>query len=564
VPGLRNLPDIPFTLQAQLRFSRLMTSRGRRGDALRAIGAVARNRDLRRLQLANVGSVFGNWAYLVGLLVYAYDAGGAGAVSLVTVLRMIPAALAGPFMSVLGDRFGRRAVMVSSDVVRAGLMLAAAAVIAAGGAAWSVYLIICASAIVSTAFRPAYQAILPGLARTPDELAAANVATSTITSIGGVVGPALGGLLLAVSSVQFVFAFNAVSFVWSAALALAVREPEHARPIRRAKNPLGHEAAQGIGTIARHPDLRFLTTLYVAQTLVAGTLNVFVVLTAIQLTEKGDSWVGVFNAALGIGGLVGGAVALALVGRHRLAADFGLGLALFGGPLLVIAAIPEAWPAAVCFAAVGLGNTLVDVAASTLLQRTVPDEVLSRAFGALQSLLLASIGIGALLAPILVNLLGTKGAMIAAGSVLPVVALASWRRLRAIDGRVAAPAGTELLRRVPMLALLPESMLERLAGDSLEIRVAAGEVVFHEGDPGDRFYVVQEGEVEIAGKIFGPGEPFGEIALLRDVPRTATVTARIEVVLRAIGREDFVEAVTGQADAAEAADALIDSRLAPA
>ena len=111
-------------------------------------------------------------------------------------------------------------------------------------------------------------------------------------------------------------------------------------------------------------------------------------LTSIELTGKGDSWVGVLNAALGVGGLFGGAVALGRVARQRLAADFGIGLALFGGPLALVALVPEAWPAAVCFAGIGLGNTLVDVSANTLLQRTVADEVLSRAFGALQSLLL--------------------------------------------------------------------------------------------------------------------------------------------------------------------------------
>ena len=539
-----------------------MAGRVRSSEALRAVRAVAGNRNLRRLQFADIGSVLGSWAYLVGLLVYAYDAGGAGAVSLVTVLRMLSAAVAGPFLSVLGDRFGRRSVMVVSDVIRAALMLAAAGVIAADGPTWTVFAIVCAGAITATAFRPAYQAILPGLARTPDELAAANVASNTISSIGEVVGPALGGLLLVVSSVQFVFAFNALSFVWSAALLAGVREPEHARPVRRAANPVGHEVAEGIVTIARHADLRFLTLLYFAQTLVAGTLNVFIVLTAIELTDKGDSWVGVFNAGLGIGGIVGGGVALVLVGRHRLAADFGLGLVLFGSPLLVIAAVPEAWPAVVCFAVVGLGNTVVDVAASTLMQRTVPVDVLARAFGALDSLLLAAIGVGALLAPVLVSVIGTRAALAATGAVLPTVAVLSWRRLQAIDGRVRAPAGTDLLRRVPMLALLPETVLERLAEESQEVRVPAGEAVFREGDPGDRFYVIGSGEVEIAGKTFAEGESFGEIALLRDVPRTATVTARTDVVLRAIGREPFVEALTGHEPAVAAADAVITTRLA--
>jgi MFS family permease len=535
-----------------------------RGEALRAILAVAANRDLRRLQLANVGSVLGTWAYYIAMLVYAYDVGGAGAVALVTIVKMIPSAIAGPFISVLGDRGRRRVVMIGSDLVRFGLMLVAAAVIATDGPPWVVYAAVSATSIVSTAFRPAYQAILPALARTPEELAAANVATSVISSVAGVVGPVLGAAVLAASSVAAVFAFNGLSFIWSALLVLGVREPEHVRAARKAKNPFGHEVAEGVGTILRHPDLRFLSGLYVVQTLVAGTLSVFTVLTAIELTGRGNSWIGVLNTAMAVGGTIGGAVALSLLGRHRLATDFGTGLALFGGPLVFVSVIPEAWPAAVCFAGIGIGNTLVDVSANTLLQRVVPDEVLSRAFGALQSLLLAAIGIGAIAAPFLVDALGTRGALLAAGALLPVLAAACWPRLRAMDRTIGAPAGSELLRKVPMLALLPEPQLERLAAESEQVRISAGEVVFREGEPGDRFYVVEEGEVEIASKTFGPGEAFGEIALLRDIPRTATVTAREDVVLRAIRREDFVDAVMGQSDVADAADALIASRLAPA
>jgi MFS family permease len=305
-----------------------------------------------------------------------------------------------------------------------------------------------------------------------------------------------------------------------------------------------------------------VTGLYVAQTLVAGTLSVFTVTTAVDLTGKGDSWVGVLTTGLAIGGLIGGAVALALVTRHRLAQDFGLGVALFGGPLFVVAVIPEAWPALACFAGIGIGNTVTDVSANTLFQRTVPDEVLSRAFGGLQSLLLAAIGIGAIVAPFLIDALGARGALLASGAVLPALAVLSWPRLRGIDRRIGAPPGTELLRRVPMLALLPEPVLERLAAESDTIAVPSGEVVFEEGDPGDRFYVLEEGEVEIAGKTFGPGESFGEIALLRDVPRTATVTARRDLVLLTIRRDAFVDAVTGHDPVAAAADAVITARLA--
>jgi MFS family permease len=526
--------------------------------------AIARNRDLRRLQLANIGSVLGSWAYLVALFVYAYDVGGAGAVALATVLRTIPAALTSPFTSVLGDRLGRRSVMVACDAVRAALMIGAGAVIAADGPAWVVFAVVTVSQIVTMAFQPAYQAILPGLSRTPEELAAANVASSLVLSVGAVIGPAIGAAILAVSTTPAVFGFNAASFVWSGLLVLGVREPARTGATRRARNPLGREVAAGVTTIAASRDLRFLTSLYIAQTLVAGAMNTWIVITALELTGAGNSAVGVFNGTKGIGGIVGGVLALALVSQGRLAGQFSVGLALYGGPLALIAGFPQLAVAAAAFALVGLGNTLVDVSATTLIQRAVPNDVLSRAFGALQSLLLASLGVGAVLAPLLIDTMGNRGAILVAGLVLPILAVLSWPRLRRVDFRAAAPPATELLRGVPMLGLLPEPTIERLGAESEQIRIPAGEVVFHEGDPGDQFYVVEEGEVEIAGKVFGPGEAFGEIALLRDVPRTATVTASSDVVLRAIKREDFVDAVMGQSDVVEAADALIESRLAPA
>jgi MFS family permease len=244
--------------------------------------------------------------------------------------------------------------------------------------------------------------------------------------------------------------------------------------------------------------------------------------------------------------------------------NFGVGLGLFGIPLVVLGVVPQFAVAILLFAIIGLANTIVDVAASTLMQRGVANEVLSRAFGALQSLLLAAMGLGSIAAPAVAELVGTRAAFVIFGASLPVLAILTWQRLQAIDRRAAAPAATALLRKVPMLALLPEPQLERLAAESAEVRVAAGDAIFRKGDPGDHFYVVAEGEVEIAGKSFGPGDAFGEIALLRDVPRTATVTAREDVVLRAIKRDDFVDAVNGQSDVAEAADALIESRLAPA
>jgi hypothetical protein len=187
--------------------------------------------------------------------------------------------------------------------------------------------------------------------------------------------------------------------------------------------------------------------------------------------------------------------------------------------------------------------------------------VLGRALGALQGLLRATLGIGALIAPGLVALVGPEWALVVTGAVLPALTLLTRPRLRAIDREASAPEATELLRRVSLLASLPEPVLERLAREATPVQVAAGVPIVREGEVGDRFYVIRSGTVSILGRTFGPGEGFGEIALLRDVPRTATASAVTDVELVALEREQFVAAVTGHAPSAAAADTVVAARL---
>ena len=312
---------------------------GRARASIRALGAVLSSPRLRRLQLAWVGSILGGWAYLVALGVYAYEQGGASAVGLVGLIRLVPAAIASPFTATLADRFSRVAVMVASDLVRFGLMGAAAIVIATDGPAPFVYGIVALTTVAGTVFRPAQAALLPSLVASPTELTAANVASSTLESVGTFLGPALGGLLLAVSGPAVVFAANGATFLWSAILVFGLRGAEQphadASPDDSAPDSSPGVLA-GVTTIATEPNLRVLVGLYAAQTLVAGALNVLVVVTAFELLDLDSAGVGLLYAAVGVGGLVGGFVALVLSPGGRLARDFALGLALFGLPLAVV------------------------------------------------------------------------------------------------------------------------------------------------------------------------------------------------------------------------------------
>ena len=514
----------------------------------------------------------GQWAYSVALAVYAYNAGGAKAVGIVVLIRTIPAAISAPFTSTLADRLPRVVLMASTNAGRAATIGAAGAVVLAGGPAWLVYCLAGLASILGTAFLPAESALLPELARTPEELTAANVTRSTIDSIGSFAGPAIGGALLAITSAGTVFLVTAGTFVWGALLVAMIRPQA-----RGSAQPGGEgdetrasflrEAAGGFKAIAVERRLRVVIGLYSAQTLVAGALGVLVVVTAFDLLKRGNSGVGLLNAASGVGGVVGALAAFALIGRKRLASDFGIGIVLWGAPLAAIGLWPNTAVTLAALAVLGLGNTLVDVAGLTLLQRTAPPEVIGRVFGVLEMILVATIGLGAALAPVLIDAIGIRWALVVTGAFLPALAALTWRQLLTIDAESHAPANLELLAKIPIFSPLPGPSLERLASQLEAQTVPAGTEVIRQGDPGDNFYVIESGRLRVAvdggpsGEL-GPGEFFGEIALLLNVPRTATVVAETESRLQVLDREEFLAAVTGHAPSARAADAVVGARLA--
>jgi MFS family permease len=540
--------------------------RERFSESGRAFAAVRANRELRKVQLAFAGSITGEWGYLVALAVYANAHGGATAVSLILVLRWFGAALAGPWLAVFADRYRRQRVMLASDVIRAVSMAAMAVAAYQGGPAWVIFALATWVAIVSRLFRPAQAALLPSLAQTPEELTAANVSSTAIESIGSFLGPALGGLLLAATSTGAVFAADAAALVWSALLVSRIRTPGEPS-LRVERGRTWHEVSEGFRVLLAEPDARVISALYCAQTLVAGALRVLLVVAALDLLDIGTSGLGFLNAAIGVGGLVGVAIAFALVGRRRLAGDFGIGLLLIGVGVGLLGVWPTAVAAAVLMGVFGIGNTLVDVSGVTLLQHAVPDEVLGRVFGALQGILVLGLAAGALIAPVLLHVTSIRVSLIVVGGTLTVLAAVLWRRLAVIDARAHVPEEQiELLRANPIFAPLPPATIEGLAMKLVPVTVGATETVFRQGDPGDRFYIVEEGRVEIwmDGERVAdewPGEAFGEIALLRDVPRTATATAAEETKLLALERDDFIAAVTGHAPSREAADSIIGERL---
>jgi MFS family permease len=544
---------------------------GRRvGGSLAAFAAVWRNANLRWLELAWTASIIGQYAFLVAVSVYAYGVGGEKAVGLVFLARLIPAALVAPFAGMLGDRYPRERVLVVTNVARIVLVGASAVGVLVDSHPWVVYGLAIAATIATTPFRSSQAALTPSLARTPEELTAANAVASGVESIAVFAGPALAGVLFGVASTGAVFLTTAALIVVSSFFLVLIHVERVERPPREldASTILGERLA-GFTTLARDRSLALMMGLLTAQTAMFGALQVFIVVMALELLDLGDGGVGYLNAAIGVGAFIGAVAALTLTGAQRLSPAFLGGLVATGVPLVALGLWQEVAIAVAALVVMGVGNAFVDVAGLTLVQRTVPDDVLARVFGVIQMLWMASMGIGAALAPVLISWLGVDGALIVTGAFLPALVVLTGATVARIDRGAAPPEADELrvLGSVPIFAPLPGGTLEHLAARLVPLRVEAGSMIVREGDAGDRFYIVAEGKLDVSQEgatlaALDAGDYFGEIALLRDTSRTATVTARTAAVLYALDREDFLAAVTGHPQSAEAAESVMSARLA--
>jgi MFS family permease len=538
---------------------------GRLAEDLQAFGRVFANPPVRNLQLAAAGSTLAAWAYGVALPVYAYHAGGARAVGLLFFARFVLAATATPWLGVLADRWSRRSVMLMSDLIRCGLMAGMTAVAVTGGSAYVVYVLAVTSTVIASSWGPAQAALIPSLVNSPDELTAANVVDNTISSVGMFAGPALGGVLLAVSGPAAVFALTGGLTLWSAFFVLRV--PRDKPPERTEQPHFLAELTAGFAAVFHRPALRVVIGLSGAVAIVDGALEVLLVLIALQLLNGDNATLGWLNTAIGIGSVAGAFVVAVHATRRRLAGGFAIGLLLSTVPLAVIAAVSSLGPALILVGVLGVGSVFCQVNSITLLQRSAENEVMGRVFAVLESLLLAGLAIGSIATPGLVSWLGLKTTLIAVAAFMPVLLLWLWPSLRRIDAEaVIAVEPLELLRRIEIFAQLPEQVLERLASEATPISVLADQVVVSRGEVGNHFYAIAAGKAAVerddgTTRELGPGDFFGEIALLRDVPRTATVRALEPLRLFSLKRDEFLTAVTGHAPTLATAENIVKTYL---
>lgn len=541
-----------------------MSSRHGWGATVAILGlvrAVSRNKTLRRVELAFVFfsmAEFGTW---VAILVFAYGASGPGLVGWVAVAQLLPAAVATPFTSALADRFRRDRVLIGGYAAQALTFAAAGSAMVTGASPILVYVFAAAAACALTVTRPTQSALFPQLSRTPDELTAANGLAGTLEGVGVVLGPLGAALILGLSSPGTVVLAGALACLLALALSVGTAMPRASAgaPTSRAHRAQPQSSASrhhsilaGLRQLKTEPDTRLVTVLLGLRMLTSGAMDLLFVFLALEVLATGSAGAGILNAAMGCGIVAGGAATFAFAGRPRMAAALALSAVVWGGAIVLLAAATGPWVAVLITLAGGIGYASCDVLGRTVLQRVTRDEFLGRVFGALEGFGLIGLAIGAVAAQLLIEAFGVRWALAVIGLVLPTTIVLARGGLRRIDGRMRVPLRElSLMADTAAFASLPTPLRELVARRSRWLTAAPGVVLIREGDPGDDYFILESGRVRFTqgGRYLRDlgkrGDGFGEIALLRDVPRTATATALENCVLLALGREKFLEAVTG-------------------
>jgi MFS family permease len=510
-----------------------------------ALRRTAHDPVLVRVQLAWAAVMTASWAVTVAFTVTAYEVGGSTAVSLAVVARAVPAAVAATAVGAAVDRAGRGRSLVLSALVGAAACAGAAVV---GDRLAAVVALLTVVTVAAMVFRAAQSVVMPQLVDEPQDLAAANVLSSTIESIGVFVGPALAAGLIALRGPGLALAAGAALFAGAGLLLVGLGGRERSRP------PSAAEAAPSMRQLLGMGSPRLLLALVFCQTVVGGALVVLYPALAVEVLDADLETVGFLTAAFGLGGVLSSVGLFALTGSSRLGILTAVALGLWGIPLLVFEVAPRLALVLALLAVVGAGNALFDVTTVTLLQRAVPEHLLGRAFGALETAVIVGLATGALAAPVLEALAGPAGSLAVLGGALALVAVASSLPLRRLDARLAAPTRQiELLRGTAAFALLPTMALERLALHLRQVELMPGEVVVRQGDPGDTYFLIETGllTVTVDGRLvteLSAGDGFGEVALLRGGVRTATITASVPATLQVLQGSDFLAALTGGND----------------
>jgi hypothetical protein len=512
---------------------------------------------------------FGVW---ITLLVFAYRHGGPTATMVMVLVQLVPCIALGPFLGALADRRRPSRVLCVGYGLQT-LSTGAVAVALGFGAPVVVFVLAPLTSLSFTVTRPPQAALLPTLVRTPDELTAANVMTGWTDAAAALVGPALAGILLSWRGPRLAVA--AMAGLTVIAAFLVVRVPGPAAAISSDVAPGGRRAWASIRTGAganllmtvRHPQIRVLLALHTFYFVLIGAIDLLCVILAVDYLRMGPGGPGFLNAALGGGALLAGFVTAFLVGRRRLANTLTVTLSIAVVALALIGAIRSVAPAILLIGVVGLAGAVFDVTGRTLLQRSAPSDAIAGSFSILEALMDLGLALGAVLVRVAIAVGGLKAALFAPAVVALLLIAGLWRRIHNIDASATVPqVEIQLLRAISIFAALPAPSLEGIARDLGTLTVSQGTVVVKEGERGDCYYAIADGKLAVSRQgqflqLVSRGDGFGEIALIRDVPRQATVTAASAVSLYTLERDLFVQAVTGHATAISAVERVISRHL---
>jgi len=540
---------------------------GDRGGRRRhAFSSLAGNTALLRVLAAYLLFILTEYAVWIAMLVFAYNRGGTAVAGLVAVAQLAPAAVVAPVAASLADRRSPVVMLAGGYLAQVAGMAGTAAAIGAGTPLAAYAAAVFASTAVTTT-RPAQSALIPSLATTPDQLTAANVVAGWLEAAGAAAAGLLVGVLISLAGVGSVFAVCAGLGLAAALLVAGLRAPSLAAEAEADANAGTAGVAEGLRLAVRQPRLRLMLALLTADAVVVGALDLLVVILALTVLGRPPSWAGYLEFAFGAGAVLAATVSALLVGRRLggpiLAAALGL-----SGALAVIAFGPGLAGTVILLAVAGAGHLLLEVATRTLLQRSVPPRLIGRIFGVLEGFTMAGLAIGALLVPALAHLGGSRLAVLGVAAVLPLAAVAGGRAVFRLDAGTAVPVvEIALLRSLPLFAELPAPAIEGLAAALRPVRLEAGAVLIRQGDPGDAYFAIAAGELDaeqdghFLGR-YGRGDGVGEIALLRAVPRTATVTAHTAATVYQLDRDLFLTAVLGHAPTRRQAEDIAAARLA--
>jgi hypothetical protein len=532
---------------------------------LGAFRALAANMSLLRVVSGYTLFVVCESSVWIAMLVYAYGRGGALTAGVVALAQLVPAALLAPFFAVFADRRSPVVLLAGGYLIQAaGMGATAVAIIAHVPMAAYAAAVVAATAVTTT--RPAQSTMIPSLAVTPGQLTAANVVVGWANAAGIAIAGSLTGGLIWLAGVASVFETCAAIAIAAAVIVITLRVPALAVPGEQCTALAGSLIAS-VRLAVSQPRLRLMLALLTAEAVVLGALDLLFVILAVTVLGRPQAWAGYLNSAFGIGAILAGAVGVLLVGRRLGLPILSAALLLSGTLALLAAGLGLGWTVALLVVA-GASQAVLDVASRSLLQRSVPAQLLGQVFGLLEALTMAGFALGALLVPVLTHFGGSVLAIVGAAAVLPIAGIAGGRALSSLDAEAPVPVvQIALLRSLPLFAELPAPALEGLAAALTPVDVPAGTALIRQDEEGNSYYAIASGEFDVVqdGRLLRRcrrGEGVGEIALLRAIPRTATVVAATGATVYELAREPFLTAVLGHAATQRRADGIADGRLA--